>query len=43
MNTKQGIKHIEITVSDLQRSLNFYDSLFEIIGWQKVDKNGYIR
>ena len=41
MNTKQGIKHIEIAVSDLQRSLNFYDSLFEIIGWQKVDKNGY--
>ena len=41
MNPKQGIKHIEIAVSDLQKSLDFYDKLFEIIGWQKVDKNGY--
>ena|SRR3989344_4259221 len=37
-----GIKHIEIAVSDLQRSLIFYDKLFEIIGWKKVPKNGYI-
>ena len=38
----QGIKHIEIAVSDLQKSLNFYDTFFEIIGWQKVKKNGFI-
>lgn len=37
----QGIKHIEIAVSDLQKSLIFYDKLFEIIGWKKVKKNGY--
>ena len=38
----QGIKHIEIAVSDLQKSLTFYDTLFEIIGWKKVEKNGYV-
>lgn len=38
----QGIKHIEIAVSDLQKSLGFYDGLFEIIGWKKVDRNGYV-
>ncbi|MFA7000227.1 MAG: VOC family protein, partial [Candidatus Paceibacterota bacterium] len=31
----------EIAVSDLQKSLIFYDKLFEIIGWKKVEKNGY--
>lgn len=41
INSKQGIKHIEIAVSDLQKSLNFYRSLFEIIGWKEVDKNGF--
>jgi len=41
-NINKGIKHIEIAVSDLQKSLNFYDKLFEIIGWRKVEKNGYV-
>ena len=26
----------------MQRSLNFYDPLFEIVGWRKVDRNGYV-
>ena len=38
----QGIKHVEIAVSDLQKSLNFYDAFFEIIGWQKIRENGFI-
>ncbi|MBM3256706.1 MAG: hypothetical protein FJY98_00015 [Candidatus Liptonbacteria bacterium] len=38
----KGIKHIEIAVSDLQKSLDFYDKLFEIIGWEKVAKNGFV-
>ena len=38
----QGIKHVEIAVSDLQKSLSFYDALFEIIGWQKAKNNGFV-
>lgn len=41
INAKQGIKHIEIAVSDLQKSLAFYRKLFEMIGWKEVDKNGF--
>ena len=37
----QGIKHIEIAVSELQKSLDFYEPLFEIIGWTKIEKNGF--
>lgn len=40
-NSKQGIKHIEIAVSDLQKSLDFYKPLFEMIDWKEVDKNGF--
>lgn len=39
---KKGIKHIEIAVSDLQKSLYFYDELFKVIGWKKVDNNGFV-
>ncbi len=39
MNT--GIKHIEFWVSNLERSLVFYKQLFELIGWQPVDSNGF--
>ena len=38
----QGIKHIEIAVSDLKKSLIFYDTLFATIGWQKVERNGFV-
>ncbi|MFA6325335.1 MAG: VOC family protein [Candidatus Paceibacterota bacterium] len=41
-NSKQGIKHIEIAVSDLQKSLDFYKPLFKMIGWKEVDKNGFV-
>lgn len=34
-----GIKHIEIAVSDLPRSFDFYAGLFKIIGWEKVPGN----
>lgn len=36
-----GIRHIEIVVSDLKKSLDFYSKLFFLIGWQKVDGNGF--
>ena len=36
-----GIRHIEVWVSDLERSLAFYDGLFPLIGWRRVDENGY--
>ena len=36
-----GIKHIEFWVSNLNVSLKFYDQLFEIIGWNKIDENGF--
>ncbi|MFA5023004.1 MAG: VOC family protein [Candidatus Paceibacterota bacterium] len=36
-----GIKHIEIWVSDLNKSLSFYESLFSMIGWNKVSENGF--
>lgn len=42
INPKQGIKHIEIAVSDLQKGLNFYQPLFEMLGWKTVDKNGFV-
>jgi catechol 2,3-dioxygenase-like lactoylglutathione lyase family enzyme len=31
-----GIKHIEIAVSDLKKSLEFYGTLFAILGWKQV-------
>jgi catechol 2,3-dioxygenase-like lactoylglutathione lyase family enzyme len=37
----QGIKHIEIAVSDLQKSLIFYEGLFKILGWKKGTKNDF--
>jgi len=42
VDINRGIKHIEIAVSDLQKSLNFYDKLFDVLGWLKVDKNGFV-
>ncbi len=34
-----GIKHIEFWVSNLKDSLIFYEELFTIIGWEKVEDN----
>lgn len=36
-----GIKHLEFWVSNLDRSLNFYQPLFFIIGWAQYDNNGF--
>ncbi|MHB9010621.1 MAG: VOC family protein [Ignavibacteriaceae bacterium] len=36
-----GIKHIEFWVSDLERSISFYKKLFDIIGWEQYDPNGF--
>lgn len=32
-----GIRHIEILVSNLNRSVEFYSKLFSLIGWKQVD------
>lgn len=36
-----AIKHIEFWVSDLEKSLAFYRGLFNLIGWEQVDANGF--
>lgn len=36
-----GIKHIEFWVSDLDKSLLFYKTLFNIIGWEQYETNGF--
>jgi catechol 2,3-dioxygenase-like lactoylglutathione lyase family enzyme len=36
-----GIKHIEIAVSDLGQSLDFYGKLFAILGWQRGKTNNF--
>jgi catechol 2,3-dioxygenase-like lactoylglutathione lyase family enzyme len=36
-----GIRHIEMVVSDLEKSVEFYSKLFSLIGWKQVDKTGF--
>jgi catechol 2,3-dioxygenase-like lactoylglutathione lyase family enzyme len=36
-----GINHIEFWVSDLKRSLTFYEPLFSAIGWRKLGENEF--
>jgi len=36
-----GIRHIEIVVSDLKKSVDFYSKLFALIGWKQVDATGF--
>jgi catechol 2,3-dioxygenase-like lactoylglutathione lyase family enzyme len=36
-----GIKHIEFWVTDLRASLKFYDQLFSILEWKKIDENAF--
>ncbi|MEH7217847.1 hypothetical protein [Bacillus toyonensis] len=39
MNTlRAGIHHIEFWVANLEESISFYDKLFSIIGWRKLNK-----
>ena len=36
-----GIRHIEILVSNLNRSVEFYTKLFSLVGWEQVDATGF--
>ena len=36
-----GIRHIEILVSDLNKSVEFYSKLFSLIGWKQVDPTSF--
>lgn len=36
-----GINHIEYWVSNLEKSIPFYDELFRIIGWRKLNQVSY--
>ncbi|MCM2339068.1 MAG: VOC family protein [Burkholderiales bacterium] len=36
-----GIRHIEILVSNLQKSIDFYSGIFILIGWEQVDVNSF--
>ncbi|WP_108670318.1 VOC family protein [Peribacillus acanthi] len=35
---RPGINHIEFWVSNKERSLPFYEGLFEVIGWKKLNE-----
>ena len=35
------IRHIEILVSNLHRSVEFYTELFSLVGWEQVDATGF--
>jgi catechol 2,3-dioxygenase-like lactoylglutathione lyase family enzyme len=35
-NWQPGINHIEFWVSNMERSMNFYRPLFELIGWKPL-------
>jgi catechol 2,3-dioxygenase-like lactoylglutathione lyase family enzyme len=39
--SKPGINHIEFWVSDLKRSLKFYEPLFAAIGWNKLGESEF--
>ena len=41
MHIAAGISHIEFWVSDIKRSLEFYEQLFRIIGWHKLKWNAF--
>ncbi|TSC60417.1 MAG: hypothetical protein LiPW15_295 [Parcubacteria group bacterium LiPW_15] len=41
MGNKATIKHIEFWVSDLERSVRFYEAVFGIIGWNKIESNAF--
>ena len=36
-----GIRHIEILVSDLKKSGDFYSKLFSLVEWEPVDSNAW--
>jgi catechol 2,3-dioxygenase-like lactoylglutathione lyase family enzyme len=38
-----GIRHIEFWVADLSKSLDFYGKILGLVGWERVDANGFAR
>ncbi len=36
-----GIRHIEILVSDFEKSVPFYEGFFSCIGWEQIDETGF--
>ena len=41
MVNKATIKHIEFWVSDLECSMKFYEGIFRIVGWKKIESNAF--
>ncbi|MFA6909141.1 MAG: VOC family protein [Patescibacteria group bacterium] len=41
MGNKASIKHIEFWVSNLERSMKFYEGIFKLIGWVKIESNAF--
>lgn len=41
MKNKATIKHIEFWVSNLERSIKFYEGIFGLIGWNKIESNAF--
>lgn len=40
-NLKPGINHIEFWVSDLSRSVQFYNSFLTLVGWQQISDRSF--
>jgi len=40
-NLKPGINHIEFWVSDLSRSVQFYNSFLNLVGWQQISDRSF--
>lgn len=38
---KSGINHIEFWVSDIKRSVLFYNTFLSLIGWEKISSNSF--
>jgi len=41
IENKATIKHIEFWVSNLERSIKFYEGIFRLIGWDKIEFNAF--
>jgi len=41
MGSKATIKHIEFWVHDVKHSMRFYKGIFDILGWNHIEKNAF--